>query len=345
MALSRKPTVGDAQLTAVQRRIKEKLQLNKEDEHYREQTKAQLGFDPATTIKTKQAVYADNITLQSLYVNASFQELEKRGEALSSVRHGSLVPAPSKIGAGLNNASKSVPNDEIVFDASGQPCRKVLMEVRLKFMRNLTAIPIGGRFDGFACSSNASSPYSNDTFDLVLEPHIEQHMDHVLYSSDFTNEGIVKLVQDWGHVTQEKIDACFHSKGETHDIRHNSLIHNVMTEPKFSSSITPDNFQTYTHEVTGEPVHVVSAAISQKVVDYVNNEVRTAPFYTLNKIGIKYSRADGQPWASGMLGGPTGTAISDLVNRSAGSDILTDTQHFGVGLQITFKLIPLMYGS
>ncbi len=332
-------------LTAVQRRAQEKNRLNNpQDELFREAVKGQLGFDPSTVQKTQQALFEDNIVNQSLFVNASIQELEKNGEKFCNVSHGSLAPkaiVKSYVGMDL---SKIIQPDEIVFDATNKPCRKVFTQIRAIHERNDLPVPVGGRFYGFKCNTSTSSPYSNEMFDIVLEPHtVGQSMNTSVYELPFSNEGILKLVQDWGHVTREKIEACYHSKGETHDVKHGSFVHTVMTDPMFKHELTPEKYSTYTHQTTGEPVHIITPEISQKVTTYIDNELQNAPFYTPNKIGIKWSRADGLPWSSNMLGGPNGVAISDFSNRGAPGDALTETSHFGVKLAITYKLIPIVY--
>lgn len=342
--MQRQASVPADNISDVRRHIREKTGNNTEEMKMREAVKTRFGFDPATAPKVLSPMFQDMNVTHSCFVNASLRDLEKRPE-LTEVRHGSLTQS-RKLNIANKTGSSLISSAEIVYDSTHQPCRKVITTIEVAEKRNELVCPIGARFSGFTCRTTASSPYSNETFDLMLEPHtgLTNVSGHVLYQNPFSTEEMMNLVADWGPVTQDRIASSFRSRSTTvHEVNDGSLIHQALHDDKFKHELVPGStYDTYMDEKTQAPVHVVAAEISQKVVDHIQTQLDNAPFYDMNKIGVKYFRADGAAWTSTSLAGPSGVVISDLTNHGkAVEDPLSETSHFGVGLKITFKLVPI----
>jgi len=236
--MQRQPAVTPDGMSDVRRHIRDKTNNNTEEMKMREAVKTRFGFDPATAPKVLSPMFQDMDINHSCFVNTSLRDLEKRPE-LTEVRHGSLTQS-RKLNIATKAGSPLMASAEIVYDSTNQPCRKVITTIEVTEKRNELVCPIGARFLGFTCKTSASSPYSNETFDLMLEPHtgLTRVSGHVLYQNPFTAEETMNLVSDWGPVTQDRIASSFRSKSASvHEINDGSIIHQALHDDKFKHII------------------------------------------------------------------------------------------------------------
>lgn len=318
----------------------------------RELIRTQYGFDPHSTSKVSKNAGDDAYTFQQFDVNASLKELEKN-DAISQVSHATWAKNEKAKGltvAGKNGGfSAKSQKDEIVLDASGTPCRKVITSIELAHVRNDHAVPIAVKFSGFPCLSETLHPYSSEPCDLFLEPLTPYTpiKGRVLFDVESTHlrhpQAIDSVVKEWGPVTQERIQASYGSNGipgVNYEIVADSFLEKMLHQPEIAPLLKQGENYYAVREPSGEiKSHHINAKMHDQLLANINQVTENIPFFDNSKISVKYSRADGRNWTNTTLG--NGAVISELTSKSSDFDPHSETRGFGVSLKINYKFLPI----
>lgn len=287
-------------------------------------------------------------TLETVYIpaqlNASLLDLDndKKGErSVWSLDIGKKWTSPSGGKGGKEKEVSSAPapavDPEFIYGADGLRYRRVLENASIVSLRNTSPVPVSIKFTGIPLNQNTKvmTHYPVENPDWIIAPKTvkKEKLDQTLYNTDLNINDVGVLVDHgWGRLTPAVIDSTIKSKQSgVWDLHENSPLLQHLAN-NHMDKLDKDNFREV--KKPGEPtLYLVSEQIASGAYNELKEIMDQTPFHNPTRIQIKFSRADNpKSWVSPKS--VNKTILTDLNYK----EVLEETNHFEVGLKLTYRL-------